>query len=145
MENETTYYVNPEKKEETFELSQKFVLRPVIYLIIGFFALFIIIGILIIPVAMFMLISRTWRYIYTKITISPSVVAITEGYSPRTQEIMIDKIEKVEVNQGIMDKMMNTGTVIISAAGHNITMRKMDDPFVIKDKIVRHIEAGKEH
>jgi uncharacterized membrane protein YdbT with pleckstrin-like domain len=64
-------------------------------------------------------IAAVLRYVTTELAFTNKRVIAKFGFiSRRTIELKIEKVESVQVNQGILGRIFNYGTLVISGAGN---------------------------
>lgn len=89
---------------------------------IWFLAPLIILGLLTLPffgLGIIFLISAYLKYISTEIAITNKRVIAKFGFiSRRTTEISIQRIESIQVDQGIWGRIFNYGSLVVSGAGN---------------------------
>ena len=80
-----------------------------------------------------------WIRIYsTEIAITSKRIIAKFGFVRRsTVEINLDKVEALRVEQGVMGRMLNFGTILISGVGSTIDpIRDIADPLVFRRKFM---------
>jgi uncharacterized membrane protein YdbT with pleckstrin-like domain len=100
-------------------------------LLIGLVLLVVVIG-------LFFLIAAWVRVRSTEIAITDRRVIAKFGFIKRhTVEINLEKVEALRVEQGVMGRMLNFGTVFISGAGTSVApIRDIADPLVFRRKFM---------
>jgi uncharacterized membrane protein YdbT with pleckstrin-like domain len=74
----------------------------------------------------------------TEVAITNRRVIAKTGFIRRhTVEINLDKIEALKVEQGLMGRVLNYGTIFMSGAGTSVApLRNMADPLVFRRKFM---------
>ena len=89
---------------------------------IWFLSPLILLGLVTLPflgVGLIFLISAYLKYISTEIAITNKRVIAKFGFiSRKTTEISIDRIESIQVDQGIWGRIFNYGSLVVSGAGN---------------------------
>ena len=78
------------------------------------------------------------------------VIAKTGLLRRRTLEILLSKVESVAINQSILGRMINYGTVtVVGTGGTRETFRSIKDPIAVRNKInltvEQYMQAYSEH
>lgn len=83
------------------------------------------------------------RYKTTELAITNKRVIVKFGFiSRRTIEININKIESIQVEQGILGRILNYGTLIVSGAGNpQAPIPGISDPIKFRKAFVEAQEA----
>jgi uncharacterized membrane protein YdbT with pleckstrin-like domain len=100
-------------------------------ILLGLVTLVIVVGIVFLVWA--------WIRIYsTEIAITSKRIIAKFGFVKRsTVEINLDKVEALRVEQGIMGRMLNFGTILISGVGSTLDpIRNIADPLVFRRKFM---------
>lgn len=100
-------------------------------ILLGLITLVIVVGIV--------FLAWAWIRIYsTEIAITNKRIIAKFGFVKRsTVEINLDKVEALRVEQGIMGRMLNFGTILISGVGSTIDpIRNIADPLVFRRKFM---------
>jgi uncharacterized membrane protein YdbT with pleckstrin-like domain len=100
-------------------------------LLIGVLLLIVVIG-------LFFLIAAYIRVRSTEIAITNRRVIAKFGFIKRdTVEINLEKVEALRVEQAMMGRMLNFGTIFISGAGTSVApIRDIADPLVFRRKFM---------
>ena len=70
------------------------------------------------------------------------VIAKTGLIERRTMEMFLEKVESIQVEQGIMGRMLNFGSVIISGTGvHSAPFRNISDPLSLRKNFMMAADA----
>ena len=90
-------------------------------------------GIILLPLLGLGLIFLVWAFVIYKTTeiaiTSKRVIAKFGFISRRTIEINLPKIESIQVDQNVLGRMLNYGTIVISGAGTpNLSVPGIADP-----------------
>ena len=93
---------------------------------------------LIVVIGLFFLIAAWIAVRSTEIAITNRRVIAKFGFIKRdTVEINLDKVEALRVEQGLMGRMLNYGTIFISGAGTSVApIRNIADPLVFRRKFM---------
>jgi uncharacterized membrane protein YdbT with pleckstrin-like domain len=93
---------------------------------------------LVVVVGLFFLIVAWVNVRSTEIAITNRRVIAKFGFIKRdTVEINLDKVEALKVEQGLLGRMLNYGTVFISGAGTSVApIRNIADPLVFRRKFM---------
>ena len=93
---------------------------------------------LVVVIGLFFLIAAWIRVCSTEIAITNRRVIAKFGFIRRhTVEINLEKVEALRVEQGIMGRFLNYGTVFISGAGTSVApIRNVADPLVFRRKFM---------
>src|SRR5687768_10066437 len=100
----------------------------------------IVLGIvlLVVVIGLFFLIAAWIRVRSTEIAITNRRVIAKFGFIKRdTVEINLEKVEALRVEQAMMGRMLNFGTIFISGAGTSVApIRDIADPLVFRRKFM---------
>ena len=93
---------------------------------------------LVVVIGLFFLIAAWIRVRSTEIAITNRRVIAKSGFIRRhTVEINLEKVEALRVEQGVMGRFLNYGTVFISGAGTSVApIRDVADPLVFRRKFM---------
>jgi len=93
---------------------------------------------LVIVVGLILLIWAWIRVRSTEIAITNKRIIAKFGFiKRRTVEINLDKVEALRVEQGVMGRMLNFGTILLSGVGSTIDpMPNIADPLVFRRKFM---------
>jgi uncharacterized membrane protein YdbT with pleckstrin-like domain len=93
---------------------------------------------LVVVVGLFFLVAAWIRVRSTEIAITNRRVIAKFGFIKRdTVEINLEKVEALRVEQGLMGRMLNFGTIFISGAGTSVApIRDIADPLVFRRKFM---------
>ncbi len=93
---------------------------------------------LVVVVGVFFLIAAWINVRSTEIAITNLRLIAKFGFVKRdTVEINLEKIEALKVEQGVLGRMLNYGTVFISGAGTSVApIRNIADPLVFRRKFM---------
>ena len=88
-------------------------------------------------VAVALLVQEWFRWWITEIAVTNRRVIYKKGFiSRRTNEMNMDKVESVQVDQSILGRMLDYGTVTILGAGAGFeTLRTIAGPIELRDSI----------
>lgn len=105
-------------------------------------------GILLLPVfgiGLILLVTAFIRYKTTELAITNRRVIAKFGFiSRRTVEINISKVESIQVDQGILGRMFNFGTLVISGAGDpQAPIPGISDPMAFRRAFIEAQDAPK--
>ena len=83
-------------------------------------------------------------YATTRLTVTGTRVIFRSGLlRRRNQEILLAKVESIDVHQAPLCLLLGCGTIDIVGSGGTIqTVRAVSDPFLVRDSIHRMLEAG---
>ena len=101
------------------------------HLVLGVLLLVVVIG-------LFFLVTAWVNVRSTEIAITNRRVIAKFGFIRRhTVEINLDKVEALRVEQGLMGRFLNFGTIFISGAGTSVApLRDIADPLVFRRKFM---------
>ena len=93
---------------------------------------------LVVGVGLFFIIAAWIRVRSTEIAITNRRVIAKFGFIQRnTVEINLEKVEALRVEQGLLGRMLNFGTIFISGAGTSVApIRDIADPLVFRRKFM---------
>lgn len=100
------------------------------------------------------LILASYLMIKAIITISASEFAVTDkrimvktGFLSRnTKEILLSKVESISIDQNVLGRMLNFGTIIITGTGETSQrVRAISDPILIRKKLNQVLEKVNVH
>ena len=93
---------------------------------------------LVVVIGLFFLVAAWIKVRSTEIAITNRRVIAKFGFIQReTVEINLDKVEALRVDQGVMGRMLNFGTIFISGAGTSVApIRDIADPLVFRRKFM---------
>ena len=103
-----------------------------------FWLVFLGIVLLVVVVGLFFLLAAWIRVRSTEIAITNRRVIAKFGFIKReTVEINLDKVEALRVDQTVMGRFLNYGTIHISGAGSSVApMPNIADPLVFRRKFM---------
>lgn len=121
---------------------------PSLYLILVAFVLsFVIRGVfgLVLPLALLALLAALINYKTSEYTVTNKRLIVKTGFIARkTHEIFISKLESVNVEQGILERALNSGTVTtFGTGGSKQKFRNISDPLKLRSAI-QEIQAKNE-
>jgi uncharacterized membrane protein YdbT with pleckstrin-like domain len=93
---------------------------------------------LVVVIGLFFLIAAWIKVRSTEIAITNRRVIAKFGFIQReTVEINLEKVEALKVDQGVMGRMLNFGTIFISGAGTSVApIKDIADPLVFRRKFM---------
>jgi uncharacterized membrane protein YdbT with pleckstrin-like domain len=123
-------------------------LRPIIFIILAF--IFLASGKKIAPVGrLFFLIAIVWEVLAfisfktSEFGITNKRVLIKVGFIRRNSlETLLQKVEGIQVNQGILGRIFNYGTILIKGTGGTINpFHKIEAPMEFRKKVQEQIAS----
>ncbi len=97
----------------------------------------IVIGVLTLPwlVGLLPLLIAYLNYSTTELVITDKKIMAKYGFISRVSaEIFLEKIETVSVDQGVIGRMFNFGTVSIAGAGIPVPIKGISDPILFRKR-----------
>lgn len=103
-----------------------------------------IMGYIFLVAAGVMWVQATVAYYTTEFGLTNKRVLLKMGFIQRSSlEILLSKIESIQVYQSILGRFLNYGTVIISGTGGSKDpFTRIADPFVFRRKVQEQLERG---
>lgn len=106
----------------------------------------IVLGVLLIPAAGFGLVLLIWAWVIYKTTefavTDKRVIAKTGLVSRRTVEMFLDKVESLNVEQGILARLLDYGTVTVVGTGATREpIRSISAPMVLRRHFMEAADA----
>lgn len=97
----------------------------------------IVLGVLLLPAMGFGLLLLFWawiRYATTELAVTNKrVIAKTGLVQRKTIEMFLSKVESVQIDQSILGRILNYGTVLISGTGvHSAPFKSIADPLLFR-------------
>ena len=107
---------------------------------------FILFGALLIPLFGIGLLLWLWAwmvYTTTELAITNKrVIAKTGLVQRRTIEMFLEKIESIQVDQGVLGRLFNFGSVVISGTGvHSAPFKSISDPVALRKNFMMAADA----
>lgn len=93
---------------------------------------------LVVVIGLFFLVAAWIKVRSTEVAITNRRVIAKFGFIQRsTVEINLDKVEALKVEQGVMGRMLNYGTIFITGAGTSVApIQDIADPLVFRRKFM---------
>ena len=93
---------------------------------------------LVVVIGLFFLVAAWIKVRSTEIAITNRRIIAKFGFIRRhTVEINLEKVESLQVEQGVLGRFLNFGTIFIGGTGHAIApMRDIADPLVFRRKFM---------
>jgi uncharacterized membrane protein YdbT with pleckstrin-like domain len=105
----------------------------------------LLLGILLLPIAvgLIFLIWAWARYASTELAITNKrVIAKTGLIERKTVEMFIAKVESIQVEQSVLGRLLNYGTVVISGTGiHSAPFMSIADPLTLRKHFMTAADA----
>ncbi len=106
---------------------------------------YLLLGVLLLPVVigLFLLISAWIQKKTTELAVTNKRVIVKKGLIQReTVELNIHKIESVRVEQGVLARMFNYGTVVVAGGGNPVApVERISDPMAFRRAFLEAQEA----
>ena len=107
---------------------------------------FILIGAVTLPLFGIGLLFWLWAWIIyatTELAITNKrVIAKTGLIQRRTIEMFLEKIESIQVDQGVLGRLFNFGSVVISGTGvHSAPFKSISDPLALRKNFMMAADA----
>ena len=107
---------------------------------------YLLLGVLLLPVVigLFLLISAWIQKKTTELAVTNKRVIVKKGLIQReTVELNIHKIESVRVEQGVLARMFNYGTVVVAGGGNPVApVERISDPMAFRRAFLEAQEAA---
>jgi len=98
-------------------------------------------------VAVFLAITARLDYSTAHLYLTNKRIILKAGWTRKVlMEVLLDKVQGVDIGQSLMGRMLNYGVVTIKGVGiNNITMKNVREPFEFREKAQEQIQnvAGK--
>lgn len=84
------------------------------------------------------------RRVTTEIAVTNRRFIFKEGFiSRRTMEMNLDKIESIDVNQSVLQRLLGYGTVVIRGTGSGLEpMKRIDAPIALRNGVMTAVSAA---
>ncbi|MBC8006778.1 MAG: PH domain-containing protein [Prolixibacteraceae bacterium] len=107
---------------------------------------FILFGVILLPLFGIGLLFWLWAWIVystTELAITNKrVIAKTGLIQRRTIEMFLEKIESIQVDQSVLGRMFNFGSVVISGTGvHSAPFKSISDPLALRKNFMMATDA----
>jgi uncharacterized membrane protein YdbT with pleckstrin-like domain len=107
---------------------------------------FILFGVLLLPAYGIGLLFWLWAWIVystTELAITNKrVIAKTGLIQRRTIEMFLEKIESIQVDQSVLGRLFNFGSVVISGTGvHSAPFKSISDPLALRKNFMMAADA----
>lgn len=107
---------------------------------------YLLLGVLLLPVVigLFLLLSAWIQKKTTELAVTNKRVIVKKGLIQReTVELNIHKIESVRVDQGVLGRMFNYGTVVVAGGGNPVApIERISDPMAFRRAFLEAQEAA---
>lgn len=109
----------------------------------------IVAGIILLPLVGIGVLCWTWAFIIyatTELAVTDKrVIAKTGLVQRRTIEMFLEKVESVQVDQSVLGRIFNYGSVTISGTGtHNAPFKNISDPLVFRRNFMAAAELRRD-
>ncbi len=106
----------------------------------------ILAGIILLPLVGIGVLCWTWAfvvYVTTELAVTDKrVIAKTGLVQRRTIEMFLEKVESVQVDQSVLGRIFNYGSVTISGTGtHNAPFHNISDPLLFRKNFMAAAES----
>lgn len=109
----------------------------------------VIAGLLLLPlffIGVLFLIAAALRYVSTEMAVTSKRVIAKQGFIRRTTiELNLSRIESIQVDQGILGRIFDYGSIIVAGAGNpRAPVSGISKPLAFRKAVVEAQEAGSE-